>query len=138
MYDPKLLGVNPHVRDLLFAQAKFNAGDIEVVVQRANVTPAPTTEAWSYEVPFQIQTAAGEVIPFTGDIAASGAETTAGGGTADPDDTTPAVVMGYGTVTFAGTAGTWANADTATLTLTYTDAYGVANTDTFVVTFTTP
>lgn len=136
-YDDKLQGIDPGLREMLFAQAKFNAEDVAVVVLIDNVTPAPTAAVWSYVVPFELQTAAGEVIPFTGNIAATAAESTSGGGTCDPDDATPAMVMGKGSLTFSGTEATWANADTATLTLTYTTAYATAKTDTFVVTFTT-
>lgn len=131
-----LQGVQPEVAAFIRAQAKFNAEDIAVVVKRANVTPAPTAAVWSYVVPFELQTAAGEVLPYTGNIAATAAESTSGGGTADPDDSTPAVVLGKGSVTFSGTEATWSDEDTATLTLSYTTAYGNAKTDTFVVTFT--
>jgi hypothetical protein len=44
--------------------------------------------------------------------------------------------MGYGSVTLSGDAGDWLDTETATLTLTYTTAYGNDKTDTFVVTFT--
>lgn len=135
-YDLTQQGIQPQLRQLLEAQAKFNAEDIAIVVLRDNVTPEPTAEAWSYVVKFEMQTAAGEVIPYTGNIDATAAEDTSGGGTADPDDASPAMVMGQGTVTFEGTEHTWSDTDTATLTLSYTTAYGNAKTDTFVVTFT--
>lgn len=112
--------------------------DVVVVIERANVTPAPTTAVWSYVVPFHLETTAGETVPFNGTIAATAEESTSGGGTADPDDATPAVVNGRGTVTFKGTAGTWADGNTATLTLTHTNLRAASDTDTFVVTFTTP
>ena len=130
-----LLGLKPKNREMWERQAKFNAGDIAVVIDTANVTADETTSGWTYKVPFSLRSAAGEVLPFTGNIAAAGAESTAGGGTADPDDATPAMELGRGVVNFVGTAGTWEAADTATLTLTYTTAYAVAKTDTFVVTF---
>lgn len=130
-----LAGLDPVSRRLWEAQAKFNAEDIAVVVTIDNVAPVPTTEVWSYTVPFELRTAAGEVIPYSGNIAATAAESTSGGGTADPADSTPAMVMGKGSVVFAGTEATWSNTDTATLTLTYTTAYGNDKTDTFVVTF---
>lgn len=127
--------LSPQEKALWTAQAKFNAEDIAIVVQLANVTPAPTAAAWSYTVPFEMQTAAGEVIPYSGNIAATAAESTSGEGTADPADATPPMVFGRGTVVFAGTEATWADTDTATLTLTYTTPYGNDKTDTFVVTF---
>ena len=112
--------------------------DVVVVIERANVTPAPTAAVWSYVVPFHLETATGETVPFNGTIAATAAESTSGGGTADPTDATTSVVNGRGTVTFAGTEATWANENTATLTLTHTNLRGGTDADTFVVTFTTP
>lgn len=135
MYDLEMSGLAPQLRELLTAQAKFNAGDVVVVVKRANVTPAPTAAVWSYIVPFELQTAAGEVIPYTGNIVAAIADTSSLG-TAAIDDSTPPMVMGYGEVVVSGDAAAWTDGETATVTLTYTTAYAVAKTDTFVVTFT--
>ncbi len=136
MYDKKLTGFSPTLREVIFSIAKFNAEDILIVVDRANITPVPVTGTFSYIVPFSMQTAAGEIIPFTGNIAATGSETGSPGGTADPVEATPPMVMGRGSVVFAGTSGTWGDTDTATLTLTYTTAYGNDKTDTWVITFT--
>ena len=130
-------GIPPKQREYDQAMSKMVSNDdVVVVVERANVTPAPTNAIWSYVVPFHLETTAGELIPFNGTIAATAAESTSGGGTADPNTATPAVVNGRGVVTFAGTAATWANADTATLTLTHTNLRGGTDADTFVVTFT--
>lgn len=134
-YDDSLQGVKPQLREQLIAQAKFNAEDIAIVVLISNVTPAPTAAAWSYTVPFEMQTAAGEVIPYTGNIAAAAGDTSTAG-TASVSDSTPAMVMGKGTVDLEGDEAAWLDTETATLTLTYTTAYGNAKTDTFVVTFT--
>ncbi len=131
-----LLGLPPRDVELWRAQAELNAGAVSVVVDRANVTPAPTSAAWSYSVPFHIVgTASGLCVPYTGNIVA-GAGDTSSAGTASVDDSSPPVVMGSGTVKLQGDAQAWLNAETATLTLTYTDAYATAHTDTFVVTFT--
>lgn len=130
-----LQGVQPEVAAFIKAQAKFNAEDIAIVVKRANVTPAPTAAIWSYAVPFEMQTAAGEIIPYTGNIVA-GAGDTSTAGTAAVSDASPALVLGVGTVTLSGDAAAWLATETATLTLTYTTAYGNDKTDTFVVTFT--
>ena len=134
-YDDSLQGVKPQLREQLIAQAKFNAEDIAIVVLISNVTPAPTAAAWSYTVPFEMQTAAGEVIPYTGNIAAAAGDTSTAG-TASVSDSTPAMVMGKGTVDLEGDEAAWLDTETATLTLTYTTAYGNDKTDTFVVTFT--
>lgn len=130
-----ILGHSPKLRSLWEAQAKFNAGDITVVIDTANVAPAPTAAIWSYTVSFGLKTAAGEEIPYTGTIAATVANTSTAG-TAAVSTATPAVVLGKGSVVLSGDAAAWLDTETATLTLTYTDAYAVAHTDTFVVTFT--
>jgi len=135
MYDLKKIGIKPQLRKWMEAQAKFNAEDIAIVVLRSDVTPAPTSAVWSYTVKFEMQTAAGEIIPYTGNIAAA-ASNTSTDGTAAVDDATPAMVNGQGTVTLSGDAEPWLDTETATLTLTYTTAYGNDKTDTFVVTFT--
>ena len=131
-----LEGIPPRVRDVLQAQAEFNADSVVVVVDRANVTPAPTSAAWSYTVPFHL---AGEIsgltIPFTGVIGAGIADTSSAG-TATIDDASPSVVMGKGQVVVSGDAAAWLNTETATLTLTYTNLRGGTDTDTFAVTFT--
>jgi hypothetical protein len=128
-------GFSPQLREVLDSQAAFNAGDVAVVISLANVAPAPTATAWSYTVPFELQTSSGLVIPYTGNVAASAADTSSAGA-ASVGDATPAVVRGRGSVTFSGDAEDWLDTETATLTVTYTDAYASAHTDTFVVTFT--
>lgn len=133
--DTSLQGLSPQERYLWNTQAKFNAEDILVVVKIANVTPEPTSAVWSYIVPFELQTATGEVIPYSGNIAAAAANTSTAG-TAAVSDATPDMVMGVGNVTLSGDAEDWLDTETATLTLTYTTAYGNDKTDTFVVTFT--
>jgi len=135
MFDGSLQGVQPQVRDFLEAQAKFNAEDIAIEVEIANVTPEPTAAVWSYTVPFTMKTAAGEIIPYTGNIVAAASDDSAAG-TAAVDDATPAMVMGKGTVTLSGDEAAWLDTEVATLTLTYTTAYGNDKTDTFTVTFT--
>lgn len=127
--------LSPNEKLLWTAQAKFNAEDIAIVISLANVTPEPTAAAWSYTVPFEMQTAAGEVIPYTGNIVA-GAGNTSSAGTAAVGDASPPMVMGRGSVVFSGDEAAWLDTETATLTLTYTTAYGNDKTDTFTVTFT--
>lgn len=142
MFDESLQGIQPQVRDYLesqdtlnVVQAKFNAGDVVVEIATANVAPAPTSTAWDYDVVFALKTSGGDIIPYTGDIAAAAANTSTAG-TATVSDASPAVVDGEGTVTLSGDAANWLDTETATLTLTYTTMYGVDKTDTFVVTFT--
>jgi hypothetical protein len=128
-------GIPPKQRDYNTGISKALGDDVAVVIERANVTPAPTGAAWSYVVPFHLETAAGETVPFNGTIAAA-AVSTVGDQTPTVSDATPAVVNGRGTVTLIGAIDTWANNDKTTLTLTYTDLQGVSKTDTFTVTFT--
>lgn len=129
-------GISPKVRDMLFkTQGKHNAGDFVIVVKPSNVTPEPTAAAWSYTVPFEIQTAAGELVNWTGDIAAAAGDTSTAG-TASVSDATPAVVNGKGSVVLSGDEADWLDTETATLTLSLTDEWGDSLSDTFVVTFT--
>ena len=130
------MGIQPEVRDLLRLQAKFNGGDTAVVIKTAGVAPVPTAAIWSYLVEFELQTAAGEVLPYTGNVASSVA-TTSSAGTPTTSDATPAVEMGKGSVTISGDAAAWLDSETATLTVTFTNAYAVDKTADFVVTFTT-
>ena len=130
-------GIPPKQREYDTGMSKMVSNDdVVVVIERADVTTAPTDDAWSYVVPFHLETTAGETVPFNGTIAATAAESTLGDGQADPTDATPSVVNGRGTVTFAGTAATWAAGNTATLTLTHSNLRGESDTDTFTVTFT--
>ena len=132
-------GIPPKQRNFDIGMSKMvSQDDVTVVIERANITPVPVAGTWTYQVPFHLETAAGEMVPYTGTIAATAAESTSGGGEADPVDSTPSVVNGIGDViTFAGTTGTWADSDTATLTLTHTNLRGGTDTDTWIVTFTT-
>lgn len=131
-----LSGLAPRDVELWKAQADFNADKVLVVVERANVTPAPTSAAWSYEVPFSlVGEVSGYVIPYNGTIGAAASDTSSAG-TASVSSATPTVTMGRGTVTLSGDAQAWLNSETATLTLTYTNLRGGTATDTFVVTFT--
>ena len=131
-------GFQPELRKLLDAQADFNADNVVVVVDRANVTPEPTEAVWEYVVPFHLEGGtSGGVIPFTGVIGAGIADTSTAG-TAAVSSVTPAVVNGVGSVTISGGADAWLATETATLTLTYTKTRSGTVTDTFVVTFTAP
>lgn len=134
----KFLGQNPEMRDYIDAIGDLLADDVAVVVLPANPTPAPTISAWSYTVPFEIRSArTGSVLPINGTIGAAAGDTSSAG-TASVSSATPAVRMGRGTVNLLGDAQAWLAADTATLTLTYTNLRGATDQDTFVVTFTTP
>ena len=69
-------GFQPELRKLLDAQADFNADNVVVVIDRANVTPEPTEAVWEYVVPFHLEGGtSGGVIPFTGVIGAGIADT---------------------------------------------------------------
>ena len=130
-----LNGLKPRDAELWQAQADYNGDNVNVYIDRANVTAAATSAIWSYKVPFYLVGASsGAVIPYTGVIGAAASDTSSAG-TAAVDDATPAVVMGRGEVTLSGDAAAWLAAEAATLTLTYTDLRAGTHTDTFVVTF---
>jgi hypothetical protein len=132
-----LAGLPPKVVDLWKAQADYNADKVLVQVDRANITPAPTSAAWTYAVPFSlIGENCGKVIPYSGTIACTvGDDSTSG--TATVSTATPTVTLGRGTVNVIGDAQPWLNGEVATVTLTYTNLRGSTDVDTFTVTFTT-
>lgn len=132
-------GASPDVKKFLAGLADGFGDSVSVVVERANVTPAPTSAAWSYTVPFKlVGTISGEVVPFTGNVAASISDTSTAG-TATIDDSTPPVVMGRGQVVVSGEAAAWINSEAVELTVTYSLVRGSGTTtDTWTCTFTTP
>lgn len=133
-----LNGLPPRDVELWRAQADLNGDKVLVVVDRANITPAPTSAAWSYKVPFRlVGETTGLVLPYTGIVNVSAADTSTSG-TASVPAATVNVVMGSGVATLEGDAQAWLNAETATLTISYPNLRGGTDTDTFVVTFTTP
>lgn len=129
-------GIPPVIREALSVQGAGMSGDIAINILTADVTPAPTGAAWSYEVAFELVDSAGRRHAwFEGDIDAAAADTSTAG-TASVSDATPAMEGGAGTVTLSGDAATWADTETATLTLNGT-VLGVTLADaTFTVTFT--
>lgn len=107
-----------------------------IVIDRTNIAPAPTSAVWSYDVPFRIVgEVSGNTIPINGTIGAAASDTSTAG-TASVPSATVDVVNGVGIAKLEGDAQAWLNAETATLTLTYTNLRGGTDTDTFVVTFT--
>lgn len=133
-----MAGIAPRIREIFTGMSELFADKVLVVVDRANITPAPTAAAWSYSVPFRlVGETSGLVLPYTGTIGASAGDTSTAG-TASVPAATVAVVNGSGVATLEGDAADWLNSETATLTLTYTNLRGSTDTDTFVVTFTTP
>lgn len=135
-YMPKEVG--PAEADLWLGVSQVLSDKTLVNIDRANVTPAPTSAAWTYKVPFRlIGEVVGVVLPYTGTVGVSASDTSSAG-TASVPAATVDVVMGYGEATLNGDAQAWLNAETATLTVTYTNMRGGTDTDTFVVTFTTP
>lgn len=132
-----LNGLQPRDVELWKAQSEFNADKVLVVIDRANIAPAPTSAAWSYSVPFRlVGEISGLTLPYTGTIGAAAGDTSSAG-TASVPAATVDVVLGRGVATLNGDAAAWLNADTATLTLTYSNLRAGTDVDTFVVTFTT-
>jgi len=131
-----LAGLPKKDQELWRAQAEFNADRVLLVIDRANVTPEPTSAVWTYSVPFRlVGENTGLTIPFTGLIGQAAGDTSTAG-TASVSAATIECVMGIGTADISGDAADWLDTETATLTLTYTNLRGGTDTDTFVVTFT--
>ncbi len=133
-----LNGLPPRDVELWRAQSEFNADKVLVVVDRANITPAPTSAAWSYKVPFRlVGEISGLVLPYTGTVGVAASDDSTAG-TASVPAATVNVVMGSGVATLEGDAQAWLNGEVATLTITYTNLRGGTDTDTWTATFTTP
>lgn len=119
-------------------------GDMVMVITPTTDTPAPTTEAWEYEVEVAIKDASGNVHTWlTKDFATSVAITDdSDAGVASVDGETPttlSLVNGKATITIKGTKAAWLNAETVTLTLSNLTIAGYTVTGgTCVLTFTTP
>lgn len=131
-----LNGLPPRDVELWRAQSEFNADKVLVVVDRANVTPAPTSAAWSYKVPFRlVGEISGLTLPYTGTVGVAASDTSSAG-TASVPAATVDVVLGRGVATLAGDAAAWLNTEEAVLTITYTNLRGGTDTDTWKTTFT--
>lgn len=119
-------------------------GDMVMVITPTTDTPAPTAEAWEYEVEVAIKDASGNVHTWlTKDFATSVAITDdSAAGVASVDGETPttlSLVNGKATITIKGTEAAWLNAETVTLTLSNLTIAGYTVTGgTCVLTFTTP
>jgi len=119
--------------------AKAMSGDIAIVITPETVTPVPTAAAWTRDVKISLQTAAGEIhswCDLTEATILSIADT--GGGTASIVATTITIVAGEAVVVVSGTAATWADSETDTLTIADMTIMGYTVTGgTSVETFTT-
>jgi len=130
-----LTGLPLQIRDYIETMADWASDQVVVYVMPANVTAAATAAAWSYTVPFEVRSErTGKVIPINGTVAATVADTSSAG-TATVSSAAPVINLGRGSVNLIGDAASWLAADTATLTLTYTNLRGATDADTFVVTF---
>jgi hypothetical protein len=130
-----LNGLPPRMKEIIQAQAEFNADKVLVVIDRANITVAKN-DTWHYSFPFRlVGEISGLVIPYTGTIGAAASLTTGSGPTPVVDDATPSVVLGSGTVEMSHGDTGYDTGDVATLTLTYTNLQGATDTDTATVTF---
>lgn len=131
-----LNGLHPRDVELWRAQSEFNADKVLVVVDRANITPAPTSAAWSYKVPFRlVGEISGLTLPYTGTVGVAASDTSSAG-TASVPSATVNVVLGRGVATLEGDAAAWLNTEEAVLTITYTNLRGDTDTDTWKTTFT--
>jgi hypothetical protein len=135
-YD-KDTGIQPATRDALNALAAGLSGDIVINVLTDVITPAPTSDVWSYTVAFELTDTAGNRLTwYNGDITAA-ASTDSSAGTAAVSDATPAGVNGVGSVDLSGDAAAWLNTEVATLTLDGTISGTALTEATWTATFTT-
>lgn len=98
---------------------KAMSGDMEMVITPTAVAPVPTAAAWTRKVLIEIKTAAGEVHTWLNKATAtilSIADTGGGTATCSPA-TTLTLTNGVATIVVSGTAATWANGETDTLTV---------------------
>ncbi len=117
-------------------------GDMALTISPTTAVPAPVTGVPDDQVVvLTLKDAAGNVHDwFDGTLAglATGAEVTSGGGEGDPESADLVFVKGIAKVNYQNTTGTWANADTSTLTIADLTILGYTVTGgTFVQTFTT-
>lgn len=133
-------GVSPAIREAFISRDKALMGDIVMVITPATVAPVPTAAAWTREVEVSIETAAGVVHDWlTKDFATTASVADTGGGTASIlPATTLTIVNGKAVIVVSGTAATWANTQTDTVTIGNITVLGVTVTGgTSVETFTT-
>ena len=130
-----LAGIQPRMQEIITGIGELFADRVLVVIDRANITVA-ANDTWSYDFPFRlVGETSGLVLPYTGTIGATAAQTTGSGQTPTVSTATPAVVNGSGKVTMAwGAATGWGAGEIATLTLQYTNLRGGTDTDTATVT----
>lgn len=114
----KEAGVSPTLRDAFTLRDQAMTGDMVIVIDPETVDRTITSSAWDRDVKISIQNAAGEVHTWIDTAVAtilSVGDT--GGGTASIVATTITLVKGETTVVVSGTAATWANGETDTLTV---------------------
>lgn len=100
-------------------------GDYVIKCDPETTAPEPTTSAWSQDVTVTLETADGEVHTwYNGPVKLAIDDT--GGGTASisPSAGNQMMTNGSLTVTISGTEATWANSETATLTVSDPDTSG--------------
>ncbi len=134
-----LVGISPILRSELNLRDKAYSGDLVFVVTPATVAPVPRSTAWTRTVVVKLQTAAGEVHTWFDSAIANGVSIgDTGGGTASIPSTTLTFVQGVASVVVSGTAATWANTETDTLTVAQATILGyTVAAKTSVETFTT-
>ena len=132
-------GISPALRDEMRLRDLAMSGDITMVITPTTVAPVPTAAAWTRDVTISLQTAAGEIHTWC-EIAIASILSIGdtGGGTASIVATTLTLSKGEATIVVSGTAATWANAETDTLTIANIVVAGMTVTGgTSIETFTT-
>lgn len=134
------LGFSPELRKYEIIRNKALAGDMVFKCTPATVAPAPRATAWTRTVVITLETSDGEVHEWFNKNITSGVSIsdTSTAGTATIASTTLSFKQGKATVVITGSAHSWLDAETDTLTIAQATilGYTVAS-KTSVETFTT-
>lgn len=104
-----------------FMKAVMNK-DLALKVTPATAAPAPTAAAWTQEVVVTLETADGEIIPYSGPVVLAIADTSvAGTATIDPAAGSHYMTDGVLEVVISGDAAAWLAGETVTLTVSIND-----------------
>lgn len=112
-------GIQPEVRDELSLRDDAMAGNLVFVVTPVTVTSATRSTAWARTVTVMLKNSAGDVHTWFNKEIITGVSIadTSSAGTATIPSTTLTFVNGVATVVVSGSAHSWANTETDTLTV---------------------
>lgn len=113
------LGFSPKLRKYEEIRNKALAGDIVFKCTPSTVTPVPRTTAWTRKVLITLETASGDIHTWFNNSITSGISIseTSTAGTATIPSTTLVFSQGKAEVTITGSAHSWLDTETDTLTV---------------------